>query len=126
MPERLSRRKLSMYAADRIEKGETSQVLAELAAYLIESKRTREAEMVVRAIEDELSNRGIVIATVTSAHPRGDDLNEILRKLIGADKLYIQKTVDPTLLGGIRIDMPGRRIDATLRRKLTKLRSGTR
>ena len=68
MPNRLSRRKLAIYIVDKLEKGEQpSQALKEVAAYLIGSRRTREIDLMVRDVEDELALRGIVVADVMSA-----------------------------------------------------------
>ena len=70
MQGKISRRKLALYVADAVEaKQKLGSVLAEVAAYLVETKRTREAELLVRAVEDELAVRGVVIAHVVTARP---------------------------------------------------------
>ena len=48
----ISRRKLAEHAAERLVKGDsTASVLNELAAYLLDARRTGEAELVIRAVE---------------------------------------------------------------------------
>jgi F0F1-type ATP synthase delta subunit len=77
MATRLSRRKIAAYAADKLAAGAASKkVLSEVAAYLIEMRRTREIDLLVRDIEDALEVRGIVVADVTSAYP----LTEALKR----------------------------------------------
>ena len=68
MAEKLSRRKIADYAAEQLQAG-NNEVLREIAAYLIESKRQSEADLLVRDIELQLANRGDMIAR-TSARTR--------------------------------------------------------
>lgn len=124
MQGKISRRKIAQYAADKIERdGLKSQLIDEIAAYLIESKRLREADLVVRAIEDELAYRGTVIARVTSARPIDASLRKKIEATIqGADRVLVEEIVDPTVVGGVRIETPGKLLDATLKRKILALR----
>lgn len=124
MAGRLSRRKMAEYVADRLNvKESAAQALSEVAAYLLETKRMREAELVARDIEQALATKGIVIADVTSAHTLADTLKKNIASLLEAKELHIREAVDPTVLGGVRIDMPGKRLDATLRRRLHALQA---
>lgn len=123
---RLSRRKIATYIADMLVNGKSkSLAISQLAGFLIDSRRTKELELIVRDIEYELFERGIVIARVTTAY----DLTEATRSAVDAllagkkaDKIQIEHTKDPTVLGGIKVDIPGRQLDATIIRKLTTLR----
>jgi len=122
MSERISRRKLANYVVDAIEHGSgADEAIAELAAYLIETKRTREAELVVRSIEDTLAEHGTVIAHVSSAHPLEASVNETIQRLLNASTLHLTKEVDPSLIGGIRVEAPGKRLDATVKRNILAL-----
>ena len=110
--------------ADKLIAGEpTKQVLLEVATYLAANKRTREQHLLVRDIETALAARGVVVADITSAHPVTSDLTAAIKSLTGADSLQVRSMVDPTLLGGIRIDIPGKRFDGTIRRKLNALKA---
>jgi F-type H+-transporting ATPase subunit delta len=121
---RLSRRKLAAYVADKLQDGvSASEVLREVAAYLIDTRRTRELELLVRDIEDALAVRGVVVADVTTAHALGEELKSEISALVGAKKLQIRETIDESVLGGVRIDIPGKRFDGTIRHKLTALRA---
>ena len=121
---RLSRRRIAAYAADKLLGGQPrSAVLREVAAYLVASGRTREQELLVRDIEATLANRGVVVADVASAFPIDDSIKAEIAKLVGATSVELRETIDPTLLGGLRVDIPGRRFDGTIRHKLTALRA---
>ncbi len=124
MPARLSRRKLAGYAVAKILSGSPKKaVIQELAAYLVDTGRTRETELVVRDLEEALAARGVVIANVVTAHPLTASAKAEVEKLAGAKDLQLRETVDPEVLGGIRIELPGQRFDGTIRRKLNALKA---
>lgn len=124
MAQRVSRRKLADYSADRLIAGEsTDVVLRDVAAYLVTMRRTREQELVVRDIEGALARRGVVIADVTSAHPVSTGLTAQVKELTGATSVQLRNSIDETVLGGVRIDIPGKRFDGTIRRKLNALKA---
>lgn len=121
--DKISRRKLARYAVDGVEAGrKLNDIVAELAAYLQDSRRQREADLVARAIEDELAARGTVIAHVTSAHALSASMKDAIKQLVDAREIHINETVDPSVIGGVRIETPGRSLDATIKRKLLTLR----
>lgn len=127
MPARISRRKLADYAAMRIARGDALEdVLQETAAYLVESGRIREADLVARSIEDDLAARGIVVAHVTSARPLDASAKDTIQRLLHASTIHLSEEVDVSLIGGMRIEAPGKRLDATLVRTLTALSQAKR
>lgn len=126
MARRMSRRALAHYAANGIVKGDKT-VLRKLAAYLIENQRTKEASLIVRDIEHVLSDRGIVVGTVTSAFPLdAKALDAIKESVIGstkAERVTLSNQVNADLIGGYVLTVPGREQDASVRRALTLLRT---
>lgn len=122
MAANLSRRKIADYCARQIISGDTEGVMRELAAHLIDTKREREADLIVRDIEAVLAERGVVLATVTTAHPLTDALRAELTGLLGGSTACVRESVDPSVLGGIRIEVPGKLYDATVKRKLESLK----
>lgn len=124
MAVRLSRRKMAAYVADKLVAGTPVDVaLREVAAYLQDSRRTREQELLVRDIEDAMAARGIVVADVASAHPIDASIKDKIKAMTGASSLQLRQSVDESLLGGIRVDIPGKRFDGTIRHKLNALRA---
>jgi len=122
----LTRRELSEYVAAQLLADNTS-VIDELAAYLIESKRTKEAPLIVRDVESVLANRGVLVAHVASAHELSSSaktsLEELLRRTFHADTLHFKETVEPELLGGVKIAAADKELDGTARRTLNQLKS---
>lgn len=123
MHDKISRRKLAQYVADQLSAGAAlDAVLQELAAYLIDTGRTREVALVIRAIEDTLAERGTVLARVTTATELTSELRRDIEVMIGARQVTIDATIDPSVIGGVRIETPGKVLDATVQRKLLALR----
>ena len=124
MAQRLSRRKIAEFVADKLMGGEPAKAaLQEVAAYLYESRRTREYELIVRDVEAVLAEQGLVVADVTSAHALTPSLRDEIKDLLGATSVQFRETTDESVLGGVRVQVPGRRFDGTISRKLTALRA---
>ncbi|MDB5184040.1 MAG: atpH [Candidatus Saccharibacteria bacterium] len=120
---KLSRRKIAAYFADEVVAGRS--VVKPLAAYLIESKRIREQGLIVRDIEAALADRGILFADVTSSYNLADDtkkaIQDYLKDKTKVKDVHLRTDVDESLLGGVRIETPDQRLDATLRHRLNQL-----
>ena len=120
---KLSRRKIAAYIADEAIAGRDK--LKPLAAYLIESKRIREASLIVRDIESALADRGILFADVFSSYDLTSDtekaITDYLKDKTKAKDVHLREAVDDTLLGGVRIETPDQRLDSTLRYRLNQL-----
>ncbi len=126
MAQRLSRRKLADYYADELLAG-NKHIAEQLAAHLIETGRLRELELVTRDIEAALARRGVVLAEVSSAHELTEAsrtaVTTYLRQATGASSVQLKESVESRLLGGMRITVPGGEMDASLQRKIMKLRA---
>lgn len=121
---KLSRRKLAINAAARIASGETNKsVLRDIAAYLIDSRRTSEATLVVRDIEAMLMDTGTAIGTVTSARPLSKtSLTNVEAYVKTHDprikRVVLREQIDEGLIGGIKLELPGSQLDASVKAKL--------
>jgi F-type H+-transporting ATPase subunit delta len=120
---KLSRRKIAAYFADEVIAGR--DLVKPLAAYLIQSKRIREASLIVRDIEAALADRGVLFADVTSSFDLSDDtkkaIGHYLQDKTKAKDIHLRTDVDESLLGGVRIETPDQRLDASLRHRLNQL-----
>lgn len=122
MSERLSRTKLAVYIADEIDRGRGARAVQQLAAYIVETRRIAEVELITRSIYEVLEARGHIVADVTTAEAIDVQLQTQIAELLGADQLEVRTHIDPDVLGGIRIDTPTRQLDATMARRLIQLR----
>ena len=124
MTARLSRRKIATYAAEKLLAGTPKKtVIREVGAYLIDTGRTRELELIVRDIEDVLASRGVIVANVVSARPLSGSIKAEISKFIGGKNVQLREEVDETVLGGVRIDLPGKRFDGSVRHKINALKA---
>lgn len=121
---KLSRRKIAHYIAERVMAGDTS-VYANLAAYLIETRRVRELPLIERDIEDALLANGVALATVTSAAPLSTQLRSAIKRYIraqtGATSVVMREMVDEAVIGGLRLELPGHELDSTIAQRLRQL-----
>jgi F-type H+-transporting ATPase subunit delta len=123
---RLSRRLLAQYVADGLSNGD-KKVVTQLAAYLIENRRTKEAALVTRDVEFLLAQRGTILGTITSAFPLEKQTLAAIETSIAsttkADRVTLTNEVDEALIGGYVVTLPGRELDQSIRRALTVLRT---
>ena len=125
---KLSRRAVAEHIAERLIAGESQQKLLEqLAAYLIESRRTKELSLMVRDIQYYLADKGYVSGTVTSAFELSkateDAIKAFAKSETGASHIQLDAVVDPSVLGGVRLSLPGKELDTTISRKITLLKT---
>ena len=128
MPGRLSRRAMAEYIATGLIDGKSKKaLLAQLAAYLVETRRTKELELIVRDIEFYLSEKGVVQATITSAFDLTAETKKALEAFVKsetkASTVTVTNIVEPTVLGGVKISIPGRELDQTVAHQLTVLKT---
>lgn len=126
MAGRISRRILAAHTAEQLLAG-NKDAISGLAAYLIESGRVDETDLILRDIEAALAANGTVVARVESARKLTAEakksIEEYVKTAVGATDVQIDTTVDESLLGGVKISVPGHELDATLKRKLNKLQA---
>ena len=119
---KMSRRKIATYVSNSVKDGKIpSQIVTELAAYLIESGRLHELSLIVRTVEDILEQKGIVIATTTSAHELDDTFKTQLKNHIDANEIYLREVINPAVIGGVRLKTPSKTLDTTIAHKLSLL-----
>lgn len=77
---------------------------------------------IIEKIEEiDKEERGVVEVEITSAKEIDKDLVSKLRNLIGK-KAEIREKIDPSLIGGLKIQINDLLIDGSIKAKLSKLR----
>ena len=126
MAVRLSRRLVARHAAKQLLAGDTT-VLPQIAAYLIESRRVSDVDLLVRDIETALADAGVVITDVTSARDLTATLTDAITRYVkqatDARQIHVRTRVDASLIGGVRVRTPDAEYDATVRQQLMKLQA---
>lgn len=128
MARKLSRRTLATHFANEVLAGVPVKKLSrQLAAYLIESRRTSELSLMTREIQYRLSEKGHVMGTVTTAHELSaatqSAIEAFAKQQSKAQSLQLDTIVDEAVLGGVKLDLPGHELDATISRQLTTLKT---
>lgn len=99
----------------------------ELAALLIENKKTTDVVLLIEEIRAELARvNSHISAVVQSATPLSDDFQKqimgIIKKMTNAESVSIDNELEPELLGGFVIKAPELEYDASVRGKLAQLK----
>ena len=124
----ISRRRLGEYAADQLLAGHSVRKIArELAAVLIETNKSKDAELLAQDISWQLENRGkLANAEVTSTTELNDSLRSELAKFIKqeakVDQVALQEEIDEAVIGGVRIETAKHAWDKTIAKQLTQIR----
>jgi len=125
---RLARRKIATFVAQQLAAGTTAPHLArQVAAYLIEQRRTNEVELLIRDIETVLADTyDSVTLSVTSAHVLSAELAAQLVSFIeakqpGKHAIITETVVDPELIGGVIIQTPTATFDSSIKSQLQQL-----
>ena len=122
MAGRLSRRALATFVAKELLAG-NDQVIDWLAALLIEERREREADLLVRDIESILADSGQMIVQVDTARPLDAVTKQEIESMFDQHEVHIKETVRPELIGGVKITTPTQSLDRTIAKKLEMLRT---
>lgn len=125
---RLSRRSIATYVADQLLEGANQKkLLQQLAAYLVDTRRTNELTLIERDIQYYLSEKGSVSGVITTASTLTAETKKAVEKYIkqqtGAKTVSLDSFIDPSVIGGVKVSIPGRELDATVSRSLTILKT---
>ena len=128
---KVSRLKLAQLIAARLQKDSSARrVSKEVAAYLLAEGRVNELEPLMRDVIQQRSEAGLIEAVGVSAHPLSPADRQELSRLVKryqplAKTVIIDEQIDPSLLGGIRLELANQQLDLTVRAKLNRLRQLT-
>lgn len=125
---RLSRRAIARYATDQITSGaDIKKLVLQLAAYLVETRRTGELSLIIRDIQFYLSEAGSVSGVITTATALTAEtksaIEQYIKKQTGATTVALDSFIDPSIIGGVKVSIPDRELDATVSRSLTILKT---
>ena len=125
---KVSRRALARYAADQLLAGKSAKSVAKsLAAQIYDSGNTIEPRFLLEDITWELESRKalavghITTASVLTKEVERDLLNH-LKKVTKADEVVLEKHIDKSVIGGVKIETSGRVWDGTIQRALSELK----
>lgn len=123
-----SRRIVTRHVAEQLASGKNrGQVMKQLAAYLVKHKMVGQMEIVVADIERNLAALGTVQASVITARPLTTELRasveEYVKRVEGAKTVVLDESVEPDVLGGVIVETPNKRLDASIATQLKRLKN---
>lgn len=124
MSTKAPRTRLAKLVADQtLKKGPSKRFNREVAAYLLSEGRVNELDSLLRDVQADWAESGHVEVVARSAHPltatiRADIRREVKKAHPKAQKVVINEVVDPDVVGGVRLNLPNRQLDLSIRNKL--------
>lgn len=95
------------------------KLINEIAAYLLVENMTAELDSIIRDVMQYRLDNGIVEVIVKSAHELSkddvDDIYDLLKIEYPSAKSYtVDQFIDPSLVGGVRLEFPGAQLDLSI------------
>lgn len=122
------RTRLARLLADRtLKQGVSKRFDREIAAYLLSEGRVNELDSLLRDVVSEWAEAGHVEVTARSAYPltaaiRADIRREVKKVHPKARAVVINELADPSVVGGVRLNLPDRQLDLSIRSKLNRFK----
>lgn len=127
---RVPRRELAQILSQLLEKLPASKLTTEAASYLLSENRTGELDSLARDLINYRAERGIVEVTVVSARAltpgaTREVKQQVKRLYPKVSRIIINHRLDENQIGGLRLELPGRQLDLSVRGKLNQLQQLT-
>lgn len=114
----------------RVGKVGAKKLAQEVAAYVLAEGRTKELDSLLRDVMQERAEAGIVEAVAVSARPLTNTIRENIRRQLKqaypkAEQIIISERQDPSVIGGVKIELANEQLDLSLQAKLNKFKQLT-
>lgn len=125
---KVSRRLLARHIASELRAGTSRKAVLEgLAAYIVVNHLQSQVKLIMADIAVNLAGLGHVEATVTTVRPFDEALRTELvayvTRIEKADTVILDEQIDTSILGGVIIETPKARFDASVRTRLKRLKN---
>lgn len=128
---KLPRHDIAKVLAERsLGRFDAKQFSEQIAAYLLQERRTADLEPLLRDIMQYRADHGIVEVIAVSAHPINDavrsDITAQIQSLFPeATQIIISEELQPDVVGGVRLELPNQQLDLSVRNKLSRFKQLT-
>lgn len=104
---------------------DSSQLANQVAAFLLEQKRSVDLESLMRDVLAYRQAHGVVEADVSSAHDLSEEAKRDVKSLLKqhypkAKHIFTHESHDESVIGGLRINLSNEQLDMSVRAKLDK------
>lgn len=102
----------------------------EIAAYLLTEGRTGELDSIMRDVMQCRVDQGVVEVVATDARPvssraKQDITNLVRAQFPQAKQIIISEELDPTIIGGVQLELANQQLDLSVRAKLNRFKQLT-
>jgi F-type H+-transporting ATPase subunit delta len=122
-----NRAQVAAYVAEKLQT-DRREAVKSAAAWLVATGRARQAEYLAQDVARELAASGYLYVRVTTARHLSDSawdrVEDFIKSETGAKQIELNKVVDRSIIGGVRIETPEAEFDGTVRTKLAKFVEG--
>lgn len=125
------RTRVSRTIADKtLKSGVSKRYSQEIAAYLLSERRTGQLESIMRDVQGDWAEAGLVEVIASSAHPlsaavKADIKRQIKALYPKAQKIIVTEQYDPEVIGGVRLSLADQQLDLSVQAKLNKFKQLT-
>lgn len=122
------RTRLAKLIAERtLKQGVSKHFDKEIAAYLLSEGRVNELDSLLRDVQADWAEAGHVEVMARSAYPlsatvKADIRREVKKVHPGDKQVVINEVTDPDMVGGVRLNLPNRQLDLSIRTKLNRFK----
>lgn len=122
------RTRLAKLIAERtLRQGPSKRFDKEVAAYLLSEGRISELDSLLRDVQADWAEAGHVEVVARSAYPlsvavKADIRREVKKVHPAAQQIVINEVIDPDMVGGVRLNLPNRQLDLSIRTKLNRFK----
>jgi F0F1-type ATP synthase delta subunit len=128
---RTPRTSISNIVAERsLRRGISKKLSREVAAYLLSERRTSELASILRDIQFDWAESGFVEVLAASAYPLSARVKLDIKKQIKqlyprAKQIIVTEIHDPSVIGGVRLNLANQQLDLSVKAKLNKFKQLT-
>lgn len=122
------RTRLAKLVADTtLKQGVSPRFNRELAAYLLSEGRVSELDSLLRDVQADWAAAGHLEVVARSAYPLSKSVRTDIKRRVKqlypqARQIVINEVIDPEMVGGVRLNLPDRQLDLSLRAKLNQFK----
>jgi F0F1-type ATP synthase delta subunit len=122
------RTRLAKLIAERtLKQGVSKRFDKEIAAYLLSEGWVNELDSLLRDVQANWAEAGHVEVVARSAYPlsamvKADIRREVKKVHPAAKQIVINEVIDPGMVGGVRLNLPNRQLDLSIRSKLNRFK----
>lgn len=120
---RASYKAIAEIVASKMGGDSSADLAAELGAYLVSERRANELDKIMREVERIRFTDGLLEIEVASAREITKDITQQIETMFDAKNTIVNKQIDKSLVGGVRIQAQDTLIDLSVRGQLNRLKS---